>query len=69
VFVKIIEKAKFPGFRFFRRGEIGAWPSQETASGEKAPKSRNSVSRQSDKFLFGQSRTFLLTADGWGWNE
>jgi hypothetical protein len=46
VFVKIIEKTKLPGFRFFRWAEIGARPSQKTASGENAPKSRNLEDQQ-----------------------
>ena len=29
MFVKVIEKRQFPGFRFFRRGGIGAWQGQE----------------------------------------
>src|ERR1019366_5317041 len=35
VFVEITEKTQFPGFRFFRRVEFGAWQRQEKAPGEK----------------------------------
>jgi hypothetical protein len=38
VFVEISEKRQLPGFGFFRRGGIGAWPGQKTACAEKAPK-------------------------------
>jgi hypothetical protein len=38
LFMEITEKMLFPGFRFFRRGEIGVSPSQETRPGEKVPK-------------------------------
>ena len=34
VFVEITEKAWFPGFRFFRRVEFGAWQRQKKAPGK-----------------------------------
>lgn len=36
VFVEMTEKAQFPGFRFCRRVELGAWQRQKKAPGEKA---------------------------------
>ena len=35
VFVEITEKTQFPGFRFSRRVEFGAWQRQKKAPGEK----------------------------------
>ena len=35
VFVEITEKTQFPGFRFSRRVECGAWQRQKRAPGEK----------------------------------
>jgi hypothetical protein len=35
VFVEITEKTQFPGFRFSRRVEFGAWQRRKKAPGEK----------------------------------
>jgi hypothetical protein len=35
VFVEITEEAQFPGFRFLRRVEFGAWQRQKKAPGKK----------------------------------
>jgi len=35
VFMEITEKTQFPGFRFFRRVEFGAWQMLKKAPGEK----------------------------------
>ena len=40
VFVEIIEKKPFPGFRFFGGAEFGPWQKQEKAPGAKTPNRR-----------------------------
>ena len=45
MFVEVAEKRQFPGFRFFRRGGIGAWQRQKKAPGEKTAKLRFGGSR------------------------
>ena len=35
MFAKVTEKRQLPGFRFFRRGGIGAWQRRKKAPGEK----------------------------------
>jgi hypothetical protein len=35
VFVEITEETQLPGFRFFRRVELGTWQRQKKAPGEK----------------------------------
>jgi len=46
VFVKVVEKKQLPDFEFFRRGGIGAWPSQKAGFRQKAPKDFNSKDRE-----------------------